>query len=101
MNEDSIELLKAAKERLFTTGWLKGDLGEQEGPNCILGALYRERTSLECKNNVFTKTVNSLYNCPGIIGIRGVADFNDDENTTFDDIVDLLDKTVKSLEGGK
>lgn len=94
MNEKSIELLKAAKERLFTTGWQKGGYGQKQGPNCILGALYHEREAFEVCD--YYKTRMSLL---GFINCwPSVAQFNDAPETTFDEVVHAIDKAIKNLE---
>lgn len=98
-NEETVRLLMAAKERLFTHGWRKGDYGKEEGPNCIVGALYAEQKALGLDRRT---AIDARFRLDCLVPeMPGVANFNDNVNTSFDDIVDLLDKTIKSLEGGK
>lgn len=40
MHEREIQLLNATIARLQRVGWHKGSLGGEQGPNCVMGALY-------------------------------------------------------------
>lgn len=96
MNKEEIRLLTAVKERLFTTGWKKGGSGNSDGPNCLIGALYAEHQVLGLDYVSFDKAELTLYNISD--DNLGVAHFNDLRSTSFDDVVELLDKAVKVLE---
>ncbi len=96
MNE--IEILRAAKEHLFENGWQKGGMGPSEGPNCLAGAMgHSSRTAFD--HVVFTALADNIESehWKGR-GFYKVQWFNDQESTTFDDIVDLIDQTIKDLE---
>lgn len=91
-NDNAVTLLRATKERLFDKGWMKGDAGTSYGPNCLLGAI--EYTAISSSHSGWSVALNALGQVLGQIDR-----FNDLPETTFDDIVDAIDRSIKSLEG--
>lgn len=92
-NDNAVTLLRATKERLFDKGWMKGDAGTSYGPNCLLGAI--EYTAISSSHSGWSVALNALEQDIG----DWINRFNDLPETTFDDIVDAIDRSIKSLEG--
>lgn len=95
-----IELLRAAKERLFEKGWKQGSLGLEPGPNCLVGALFHTLNVIDSTHSVYqflAENINVDGWRPGN-HLWKVEYFNDQASTTFDDIIDLIDRTIKTLE---
>lgn len=84
---------------MFTTGWQKSALGLMEGPNCLVGAVLQ--TEKDLYNGAVFDTLVRHLDC-NLRGFRSsvyeLECFNDQEETTFDDIVAIIDRTVKHLE---
>lgn len=95
-NDEQITVLRAVKERLFTKGWVQGDLGPPDGPNCIIGALRYSVNNGQIwqVNLAIEEVVDKCFKDR----LSPVASFNDNEGTTFDDVLDVIDLTIKSLE---
>lgn len=99
MNE--IELLRAARERLFERGWQKGALGFEEGPNCLVGSLCHTLPGINSSHSVYRFLAENIdLDIGSWTGkdLFKVEYFNDQGSTIFDDIVDLIDRTIKALE---
>lgn len=94
-SENLAKIFREARERLFEKGWRKDEFGGFAGPNCILGAVMCSKEGFEGRDlpiieNVLNALVDEMY--------EDVVAFNDDSETTFSDIVDLLDLAIKNLE---
>lgn len=87
-----LEVLKATRERLFLTGWMKGRVGGGGGPNCLWGAVYY------AANGDHGQVRPIEYLLGNICGTHNVALFNDAEGTTFGDVIDLIDQAIKVVE---
>lgn len=88
-----IELLRKARARLFKTGWIKGDAGPPEGPNCLWGAVFYSSEDKE-SDLAFRDVVNDIV----ILTEACVATFNDAPERTFDEVIDLIDLMIKLEE---
>lgn len=92
-----IQLLRDTKERLFTKEWQQGKAGHYHGPNCLLGAIAQ--ATRDSGQPIWNNTVTA--SCWKILeqelGER-IDHFNDRPETTFDDIVDVIDSSIKALE---
>lgn len=97
-----VEILRATKERLFEKGWRKGKLGPKEGPNCLVGSIYHA-THVPINHVIYQLLAENTnldvhFHLGEGKGVWEVESFNDQESTTFDDIMDLIDRTIKTLE---
>lgn len=72
--------------RLETHGWQKGGNGGSEGPNCLMGAML-----YTIGRSVYYQRLRDAL--PG--GYSNVASFNDDPNTTYEDVVLLLKRAAE------
>jgi hypothetical protein len=101
-NETKIHYLRAVKERLFEKGWRKGHAGDPHGPNCILGAIYQVVNN---STSQYKSVVDALGQYESVVDALGhtsnIINFNDSEETTFDDILDFIDSATKKLEMGR
>lgn len=88
---NTVEVLTAVRERLFEKGWRQDDFGEREGPNCIVGALERVGSTYE-------EAIDAELALEELLPGTNVVHFNDAMTTKFDDIIDLIDRTIKNEE---
>lgn len=93
-NGDILDVLQTAKERLFEKGWQKDSLGRPKGPNCLMGAVlyaYEDLflTHLSCENAAYQALERTIGG--------QIDEFNDSATTTFNDVVDVIDLTIKNL----
>lgn len=104
-HEEITTILEAAKERLFSHGWCRLNLGPLEGPNCIMGAIYSGKglnwTNFDADLDEVYRTLYPLTLAFQYTTGQSPVRFNDDTAKSFNDIVDAIDKTIKMLEGGK
>lgn len=96
-HQQKIEVLRNAKERLFEKGWTKGRLGGVDGPNCMVGAIIQ---SWNCSYSVavYAAVAEVIDGGPQLIPVCQIEHFNDNINTTFNDVVDAFDQAIKNLE---
>lgn len=93
-NGDTLDLLQAAKERLFTKGWMKGSLGLPSGSNCLMGAVCYASKGFPL---TYPSIEHGAYDAlEWTIGGK-IDEFNDHPDTSFDDVVDAIDRTIKRL----
>lgn len=99
--EESINLLRNAKERLFEKGWLQNSLGKSSGPNCLVGAVHYELGNKYLSQSdmqiyrVFTALQDIIY--PDNEK-QNLDDWNDSPERTFDEVIDVIDRTIKRFE---
>lgn len=93
----AIERLTNVKERLFEKGWQKSSYGGPDGPNCVLGSLLFSR--IEGTQYYFYTTADKEIE-DALKDLTGgdIAGFNDHKDTSFDDIINLIDLAIKTLE---
>lgn len=101
MNKDkAISALNKTKERLFKKGWVQGGYGERSGPNCLAGALQMVEVGSFYRVTDFSFSLSQYLN--GVIedttGFHTIASFNDSGGTRFDDVIALIDTSIKRLE---
>lgn len=96
-NDVIIQILHAAKERLFRNGWVKNMAGKSSGPACLVGAiLFAAKYDLDLEDyNYPEEAYDAILE---VLPEGTIPTFNDEPGTTFDDVVNLLDLTIKSLE---
>lgn len=101
MNTEMIEALRGAKEYLFENGWRRGDYGYESGPVCLAGACFMVQFGNMFEDSILNEILIDTLN--GVIqqetGYPHIAAFNDSIYTAFDDVIDIIDKTIKTLEG--
>lgn len=96
-----IEVLRAAKERLFERGWQQGALGREEGPNCLVGSIIHIFNGMNYHSPIYRSLAENIGLDVSIWTDKDlwkVEYFNDQASTTFDDVIDLIDRTIKTLE---
>jgi hypothetical protein len=102
MTTTPLEVLVRARERLSRPeNWIKGDYAKDLGGNsvcsdsysavcwCILGAIGDD--TLEGNEEVIHHTLKTLQ---ALTPAYSVPDFNDDPNTTYEDVIRVLDKAI-------
>lgn len=101
MNEEVIKDLKAARE-VVSRGWHKGSESDGKGNFCALAAVsiatggsYDEITD----HKRFQMVVDALLSRLGSKVKHDVAAFNDDPETTHQDVLNLFDKALADLGG--
>lgn len=106
-NNEIIDYLRAVKERLFTYGWRRHEIGTPDGPNCFLGALYAVsgQEHILTGRATFHDGVIAYNNVSPVVRMfekvlpdQVAAQFNDNCES-FDTLVNAIDRSIKSLEG--
>lgn len=93
---------RAVAERLQTKGWHKGSAGGYAGPNCLVGAAYCIGADLSVVRHAYffvglDETIREQF--PERIRIQeSIAAFNDHEETTFEDVMLVLEKAAIRVE---
>lgn len=92
-NEATIEHLRAAKEYLFERGWTQRTQEAADGSVCLIGACAK----------VAGVIGEMTYRLPAVLALSDALDeccwsWNDRRGRTFDEVVDLIDATIKDLE---
>lgn len=73
---------------------MKSGFGDEYGPNCVLGAIEQVCWNM---NSYYSYTVELLLESIGPTGTN-VIYFNDHPDTSFDDIINLIDLAIKKEE---
>lgn len=94
-----LEFLRAVRERLRTHGWIKGWLGNPEGPHCVLGAAVNVTGGKLCKRREYI----SFFEGPARILREQVIGFNTSIGTWNDsrteaEVFAALDDAIARLE---
>lgn len=103
---EAARLLEAAIGRIERTGWMKGDEGPEEGPNCAMGALIfgAQDLGMDCdetwnmRNPVMARAVSSLCQALGVQYITSgctVARFNDHYCENVDVLLEAMRRAAK------
>lgn len=98
-----VEILTEARSILETKGWCKGHFRKDTGERCLLGAIreaagrYDEPPRDEDYDAYFTAMCTVTERVPSHSGL--ITYFNDNHSTTYADVLDVLDKSIASLEG--
>lgn len=99
MKLEVIAILRDAKEYLFEKGWHKGDYGTEDGSVCLAGAcLMVQFGNFYQASPLDDEVTNTLNKVCKEEGFTNIAAFNDEDTTSFDDVLNILDKTIKRLE---
>lgn len=84
-------------DRLREKGWMKGELGEPTGPNCMVGGAHYTVGAVFLNWAIPTTIIKDQY--PGRGGPHGFVDvFNDHPDTTFTDVERVLEKAAVKWE---
>lgn len=93
---------RAVAERLEQRGWLQGTSGPEEGPNCLMAANRLTNGKDQDQIRKFVNDVRPIIveQFPERVAFEcfGVAQFNDHPNTTFEDVILVLDKAALQFE---
>lgn len=109
-NSEIITVLEGAKTAILTYGWIQHSFGCPEDGFCSEGAVGYTLVQLtkamgfvdwrksihsfwdtEIVLDELTRSLQSEYETMGVIG------YNDEDGRTKEDILDLMDKTIKRL----
>lgn len=97
-----IELLKKTADRLEKPGaWCQNVSGSSHGPNCLLGGLWEvaslvvNSTSIDTYRPLYLKAARVVGDR---LGSRHLASWNDEDDRTQAEVVNLLRETAKELE---
>jgi hypothetical protein len=93
-NEATIEQLRAAKEYLFEHGWTRGSREAADGSVCLVGACGK----IAGVDGMACYRLPAVHALSDQLGGRYCWDWNDAPDRTFDEVVDLIDATIKDLE---
>lgn len=98
--DHAIDVLNKTKERLFEKGWHQGGYGDPGGATCLAGAYQMVEVGSFYKVNSFACELSGYLNdvIVNTTPFATVAEFNDAWNTKFDDVVALIDISIKRLE---
>ena len=88
----------------FGDGWCKGALADADGRVCMMGAVQEacgDVMGIELDKQAFSafdylvNALHLLYPDKDYSGIEHIADFNDDEDTGFDDVMTVFEFAIK------
>lgn len=99
-----LDVLDAAIDRLHERGWIQGEQGFKDGPNCLTGAVYWGRWDLvgtraipKAMDVVNAALERQLRKKEG--RYRRLTAWNDEPERTCEDVLLLLKETRYELEG--
>jgi hypothetical protein len=107
------DFIKQVKAKLEKTGWLRGQMGPAQGPNCVLGAAYalNPRGVIPLEYHMLLASVRDIpwYQTPKYVSSKdayewettiehtpNVAQWND--STTKEDVMAALDEAIEIAE---
>src|SRR5690242_2345153 len=97
----AVEILRGAKVELAKRGLHKGDffadLETMDGPCCVRGACKIAAGSWDGDHGLVGRYLRAA--CP--TGYVTAVGFNDDPETTIDDVQALLDRAIARAEAGE
>jgi hypothetical protein len=111
--DDSIAVLEGAKKILMEKGWTQGHYAftadhepvhptdERATCFCIAGAVSRAWNDLKYKGQRGTDAYKQLQAVSGRLHKEGPIDYNDKEGRTKEEVLALIDHTLKGLRRGK
>jgi hypothetical protein len=94
------EVIREGRNILFERGWHKGGYEGPDGSVCVVGACRAALLGDAClptsheQSNDFTAIFDEALGG----GWREASEFNDSPSTTFDDVIELLDRAEKIAE---
>jgi hypothetical protein len=107
--DEAIKTLRRAREILFEQGWYQGDLHGPDKESCLIGAIERARrirlAEFDFEEAPVRKELEASLK-PEVLaffedneeGLYAIAAWNDAPGRTFDEVIDLIDLTIKRLE---
>ena len=95
--------LQAIRDRLTNpTAWEQLYFGNEEGPNCLIGAMdviiERDYKNKDCTENGYNRRIDAraaLSHCVPT-GYDSIVRYNDDRKTTHKDILALIDRAIEA-----
>jgi hypothetical protein len=100
--EQTLQVLKGARQRLIDKGWAQGASGGPDGPNCMMGALDWESAALRGSTNrvgsldpAYSKARAILC---GVIRDDAPTVWNDDWDRTAEQVIAAFDAAIAKLE---
>jgi hypothetical protein len=87
-----MELVEKAIGELRERGWVRGELMDDFGRVCLLGALQVAQTTVNCtqQNEVVLEAYRILLERYGYDKFDSVEDWNDNYADSVDDVIELL-----------
>jgi hypothetical protein len=90
-------VLRAAATRLETKGWCQGDSGEEEGPNCLAGALNLVAGRADRQQSA-RRAFNAFVRSGDV---HVVWPWNDAPGRTADEVIATLRACADAVERGE
>lgn len=91
MSKQTADVLKRAKERLETRGWVQGNFETARGC-CAVGAIIAETLH---NNDAFYAAENALDEALGMYAVL-ITEWNDDPSRTKEEVLSLFDKAIEN-----
>lgn len=92
MNEQLVADIQATRHVLMERGWCQGVGIDKKGRRCLIAACSFTVDQLNSREEANRRYDNLLNHIRKIIWPRGIPDWNDTSNRTFDQVLALLDK---------
>lgn len=92
------EVLAAASDILERDGWCKNTMHDIHGRHCAIGAIFQLRNESQCSTwpREYVHAVDELARA--LPNGQAVPVFNDDVQTTKQDVLNLFHKAIASCE---
>lgn len=93
------DALFAVAHRLQTYGWARGNYGDKNGPNCIMGAVWYA----DVKPGYHSAVIHAINDVFGPMKLgrgRSVVTWNDEPGRTKDDVINALLDAARELKLG-
>lgn len=97
MASGAVELLKGTKELLIRDGWIQGAYHNKKRQHCLLGALSRVQEDMVAKFEDYQAAETCLRDQVQLYrfgSVYNIVQFNDDPARKFEDIVDVIEKSM-------
>ena len=105
MSNNTLKVFQNMKQLLSTHGWNKNIYIDNNGSYDIMGAIYQ---SLVTQNLITSRCIIEVRDqlMDSIRSVHGdkysmILEFNDDPNITFQDVIDVLDISISTVENMK
>lgn len=97
------DYLVSAKNKILESGWIQGDYGDEERGYCAMGALSRVNDEVVEENggdaySLYSGAVRALrIQLRRQEGFTVIPAWNDADDRTESDVLDLFDNTISNL----